>query len=283
MTHRQRCTIALVALLISVISGRAGAQGLAAIDSCSYVTGTDSIITGHRIIIIGETHGTKEMPAFFARLVCAALQRGDIVSVGLELPSNQREPLDDYLASNGSESARKSFLGSTFWTAKFQDGRRSGAYVDMVESFRAMRQRGLPLTVFVLEEQPGTLAHPMARDQIMAANVRRQYHGNAGALVMSFSGNIHNMLKIPAWLPNIPAPMGAELRDLNPVSINLTAAGGTTWNCQPECGIHGNPPGTSATSAREPAFIPDANASEYSGHIDIGYTSASPPAAATKP
>lgn len=274
-----------MALLMSVISESAGAQGLTPTDDCSDVPGTKSIITGHRIIMIGESHGTREMPATFERLVCAALQRGENVSVGLEMPSNQREPLADYMASDGSATARKSFLASTFWAAQFQfqDGRRSGAYFDMVESLRAMRRRGLALTVFVLEDENGAAAHPQARDKIMAANVRRQHQSNPDGLVMTFSGNIHNMLKIPQWLPNIPSPMGAELRDMHPVSINLTAAGGTTWNCQPDCGVHGDPPAPSAKLARQPALILNARAGEYSGYIDIGYTTASPPAAATKP
>jgi hypothetical protein len=278
MTTNKLCTIALLALFLSVISDIASAERLALAD-CTEVRGTESIITGHRIVMIGEVHGTKEMPATFARLVCAALLRGNIVSVGLELPSNQRKPLDDYMASDGDESARKPLLASAFWTAQFQDGRRSGAYLEMLESFRAMHRRGLPLTLFVLEEQASPSTGPLTRDEIMAANVKQRYQGNPDTLVMTFSGNIHNMLKIPKWLPNIPTPMGVALRGLDPISINLTDAGGTVWNCQPQCGIHGHPPGPSASSPSAPALILDANAGEYSGHIDIGYTTASPPAA----
>jgi hypothetical protein len=61
-----------MALYLSTIANPASAQS-----DCADVRGTESIITGHRIIMVGEVHGTKEMPAMFTRLVCAALRRGN--------------------------------------------------------------------------------------------------------------------------------------------------------------------------------------------------------------
>jgi hypothetical protein len=277
LSHRS--TTALLALFLSAITSIARAESAMATGDCTDLRGTESIFAGHRIVMVGETHGTNEMPAMFTRLVCAALRRGQVVSVGLELPSNQRELLDAYMASGGGETARKTLLASAFWTAQFQDGRRSGAYFDMVEAFRAMRGRGLSLTVFILEEQATAASDSLSRDELMAANVKRKYQTQPDTLVLTFTGNIHNMLKIPERLPNIPTPMGAWLRGLNPVSINLTGTGGTAWDCRPQCGVHGNPPGAAPRPVAEPVLTLGADEGEYSGHLDIGYTSASPPAA----
>ncbi|WLI90330.1 hypothetical protein Q4S45_04180 [Massilia sp. R2A-15] len=275
--------IALLTLLLAAACAPASATAVTPAQDCTDIRGTESIIAGHRIVMVGELHGTKEMPAMFARLVCAALARGNAVAAGLELPAAERKPLAAFLASDGGESARRSFLATPFWKQWLPDGRSSRAYVEMVESFRAMRRRGLPLTVFVLEEQAGAVSPSTSRDEIMAANVKRRYQANPRALVMTYSGNIHNMLNIPRYMPDLPAPMGFELRDLKPVSINLTASGGTAWNCQPECGIHAHPFGASAALVRDPALVLDAPSDAYSGHIDIGATTASPPAAATAP
>jgi hypothetical protein len=55
------------------------------------------------------------------------------------------------------------------------------------------------------------------------------------------------MLKLPARLADIrtpdgqslPKPMGQWLSDFNPISINLTATGGSTWACvNSTCGVH---------------------------------------------
>jgi hypothetical protein len=270
-----RYTVALLALLFSATANLAKAQS-----DCTDVRGTESVIHGHRIVMIGEIHGTKEMPAMFTRLVCAALRRGNVVAVGLEMWPNQRDPLDAYMASDGGETARKTLLASAFWTAQFQDGRRSVAHLDMIEALRAMRRQGMALTVFVLEEQSGTTPPSRSRDGVMAANVRRQYEAHPATLVLTFTGNIHNMLKIPDHLKSIPAPMGVELRDLNPVSINLVSAGGTEWNCRPDCGVQRTTAlGPAASSIGEPVLTLGANEGEYSGHINIGPTTASLPAA----
>jgi hypothetical protein len=275
LSHRSAA--ALLALVLSATVTMARAQS-----DCTEVRGTDSVIHGHRVVMVGENHGTKEMPAMFTGLVCAALRRGNTVAVGLELWANQRDPLAAYMASDGGGAARAALLATPFWTAQYQDGRRSNAYFDMIEAFRAMRGQGSALTVFVLEEQSGTMPPSLSRDAVMAANVRRQYETHPGALVLTFSGNIHNMLKIPERLKAIPAPMGAELRGLDPVSINLASPGGTQWNCRPECAVQGVPLAPAAMSIAEPVFTPAANGAEYSGDIDVGPTTASLPAVAAR-
>jgi hypothetical protein len=50
--------------------------------------------------MIGEIHGSNEMPAEFLRLVCGALQRGQPVLVGLEM-FDPNAALAAYMASTG--------------------------------------------------------------------------------------------------------------------------------------------------------------------------------------
>jgi hypothetical protein len=74
-----QCAKALLALVSFVITATAGAEVRPTTGDCTDVPGTETIITGHKIVMIGEMHGTKEMPQMFMRLVCAALLRGNPV------------------------------------------------------------------------------------------------------------------------------------------------------------------------------------------------------------
>jgi hypothetical protein len=270
---------AVLVLFLSAIGLTARADTGPLAGDCTDIAGTAGVITGHRIVMFGELHGTKEMPAMFARLVCAALQRGNAVSVGLELPASEQAQLDQYMASDGDSSARNALLASWFWS-KGRDGRQSNAYFGMIEALRGMRHAGLPLSVFSLEDKPiKSSQYAQRRDEVMAARVRHEYETRTDTLVLTYTGNIHNMLHLPEGLSHIPAPMGLGLQDLHPVSINLTGSGGTMWNCSPECGVHGNPNPPAATSVAPTVLVLGGDNGVYSGHIDVGATTASPPAA----
>jgi hypothetical protein len=267
---------ALLALASFVITTTAGAEVRPSTGDCTDVPGTETIITGHKIVMVGEVHGTKEMPQMFTRLVCASLLRGNPVSVGLELPSSQQAPLDQYMASDGGTSARNALLASAFWV-KGKDGRQSTANFEMIEALRVLRHAGWPLAVFCLEEQPiRSQQDALRRDEVMAARVRREHEARRDALVLTYTGNIHNMLRVPERLPN-SASMGVALRDLHPISINLQGSGGTMWNCSPECGVHDAYIRPSSLSGAASVLIRGGKDGLYSGHIDVGHTTSSIP------
>jgi hypothetical protein len=271
----------IAAVSLALAACNVHAQSVPSNIECNDIPGTEKFLSGHKIVMVGENHGTKEMPMTFVRLVCAALRQGNTVSVGLELPSEQTEPLNKYLQSNGDASAKREFLGSAFWETD-RDGRSSIAYADMIDTLRALQRRGFPLSVFPLHTEAITSANVGRYDEMMADRVWQEYETHVAALVLSYTGRVHSMKKMPVWArPHIPPPMGVHLTDLDPVSILLESTGGSSWDCRnrTECGQHSDPVRPALSTIPLFAVTVPEDGEIYTAQIEVGITNASPPAA----
>ena len=80
-----------------------------------------------RVVWVGEVHGTSEMPALFADLVCAAATTGRHVVVALERSQDEQPLWNSFLASDGGPTARAALLKGSLWTSTIQDGRSGKA------------------------------------------------------------------------------------------------------------------------------------------------------------
>lgn len=267
----------LFSFALAALCASASAQNLSGA-ACAVIPGTAPLLSAGRIVMVGEIHGSREMPAEFMRLVCGALQRGLAVSVGLEMLDPKRA-LDAYMGSSGDAAARQALLAERHWNG-VRDGRSSVAWLDMIDTFRAWRRQGRPLSVFALNDRPFT----GDRDQAMAARLREERAARPDALILTYTGNVHSMLKRAGWLPaQVPAPMGALVADLAPVSMELTSGGGKFWMCaRPgQCGETSLP----ATLENGPPHVarPAARADLYTLQLSVGQTTASPPAVPPAP
>jgi hypothetical protein len=264
--------LAAMASFIKPVEAREIPPGI----DCSEIRGMADYLHGHRIVMIGEGHGTNEAPASFLRIVCAALRQGEEVAVGLEQLADQAAYLQNYLDSNGDLPARADLLGSNFWKNS-RDGRGSVAMLKLIDGLRELRQAGYPLTVFPMQ---GTAADWHIRnDEKMAASIRAELTARPAALILTLSGNIHNMRTKPAWLPDtIPPPIPTYLQDIETFTFNLTSTGGSAWDCQKDCGVH-----SAALREGTEEFVVKVLKADsiYTGEINIGQTTASPPAAET--
>jgi hypothetical protein len=262
----------LILALVSLSSAVSG-QDLSAGLDCSEIPGTAPLLAPGRIVMVGEVHGTREMPAELLRLVCGALRRGQAVSVGLEM-ADPNGAVRAYMGSGGDAVARQALLAERHWNG-MRDGRSSLAWLDMIETFRSMRQRGMPVGVFALNDRPFT----GDRDQAMAARVREEHAAHPASLIFTYTGNVHSMLARAAWLPaQVPAPMGAQVADLDPVSIELTSEAGESWLCKgpQQCGVERMSP----TPENGPPHVarPSPKAGVYTLRLNVGPIRASLPA-----
>lgn len=272
----RKCGIAVTvfAAVIAILTLPARAVNIPAGIDCSEIPGTSDYLHGHRIVMFGEGHGTKESPATFLRIVCAALKQGASVAVGLEMPVDLNEPLATYLQSNGDPAARTALLRTDFW-AQGQDGRASVAMADMIDGLRRLRQAGYPLAVFAMQGA-GSEWH-VRNDEKMATRIREEFNAGPTSLILTLTGNVHSMKTRPEWLPaQVPSPIPTYLKDLDPVTFNLTSTGGSAWNCRQDCGPHSEP----ARSGPDRFVVTASGMGDaYTGQINIGTTTASPPAA----
>jgi len=129
---------------------RPASEGSRAIDCPASAAGVTERLAkiangeGVRFLILGEIHGTKEIPALVADAACA-ISRTRPVVVALEIHTRAQADIDAYLASDGGEAARNLLLDGPAWAIRTADGRSSQAMLDLIETLRVLRQEGAPI------------------------------------------------------------------------------------------------------------------------------------------
>lgn len=193
----------------------------------------------HRMLVLGEFHGTRETPLLVRRLVDDYSRDNTPVLLALELPRGENPTLRDYLQSDGGAAARQRLHGRAFWTVRDDqhDGRRSRDMLALIESLRALKAQGRVIDVVGYDVDRSDGGN-QARDNRMAAELRRQYRRMPdGARMLVLTGNVHAMLQRPAVAPPEmqTRPMASLLRDLDIYSVGLGALRGHFWGCGDTC------------------------------------------------
>lgn len=274
----RRLVVITAALVIAGCGHRCGgtprassAGALARLKCAAQGDPASDAIKGGALVLLGEVHGTAEIPGFVGQLACAVARRRVTVWLALEHPAAEQGQVDAFLA--GGDAAALGQGG--VWRQQQQDGRGSAAMLGLLREVRRIRDAGGDVRA-VLIDQPGT-----DRDKAMAdaiAGLPRK----PGDVVLALTGNVHaRRLQGADWDPAY-RPMGFWLveRGLAPITLDAATAGGSAWVCtgQPvTCGA-ARVVGTH-TGARP--FIRMHTAGEvgpYDGVFYVGTVSASPPA-----
>jgi hypothetical protein len=250
----------------------------AAMDPCgTQIPGTAELISRRRPLVLGEIHGTAQMPAQVADLVCHVAARGEPVVLGLEIPRAEQLRIDRFFETGDVDS----LLSGAFWQRPVteQDGRSSEAMLRLVQRMRVLSQRGMRIKVVAFDVDRAPSAR--ARDEEMAKLVVKTIEANPASSVVLLVGNIHarTTASVP-WDPDF-VPMAAIIDRAHIVtSLDVAHAGGAAWICSNRdkpCGptsLVGNDRG----AAPEVRLLPHRTAEGFDGFFAIGSISASPPA-----
>lgn len=191
-----------------------------------------------RLILVGEMHGTREVPQLMATLVERYAQHGPVL-LGLELPRDGQVALKAYLRSEGSTRHRNALRAQRFLQPAdgHNDGRRSEDVLDMVERVRVLRAAGRDVAILPFDV---TLSGGGAeeRDRDMADYLRSAYRALPRGRLVVVTGNVHAMHVRPDFpdAAKFQTPMGSHLADLSPYSVDVNAVAGEFWACAPGCG-----------------------------------------------
>ena len=187
-----------------------------------------------RLMIIGELHGTSEVPALVAQLAERVSARKDgagkaqPVVLALEWQGHETGH-QAYLASDGTAADRQRLLASPFWTNAWQDGRASEAMLALLESVRVLARSGRPVQLATFDMEKGQIASD--RDAGMAHNLRAIVQANPDARIIALAGNYHARQRPGApWNPDMRF-MANYLADLAPYSVDVDAQRGSHWGC----------------------------------------------------
>lgn len=239
------------------------------------------------IVVLGELHGTTEIPAAFAGLVCqtAARKPRETVLVGLEMATSAQGEIDAYLESDGGEAAAGALLANGFWQREYQDGRSSQAILGLLDTLRRYRAAELKIVVRAIDDV--TVRSMAERDASMAAALLKAIVETAPAQTFVLIGDVHSrVLSGYPWKPDAPyLPMGALLRTTHPdmIGLHVKHGGGSSWNCMSavasECGAKEFP--ARAVEGRTPRIELSPGEIEktgWSGSLYLAAVTASPPA-----
>ena len=232
----------------------------------------------HGTLMIGDFHGTREIPAFVGRLVTAAVAREPVV-LALEIPTDNAASIQAFLASDGSIAARRMLVSAPWWQSPYQDGRRSTAMAELLDTVRVLRAAGKPVDVVLIDDD-GTHPEANGREEVMAHNVIAARRARADAALIVYAGNLHTA---KAEMPNLPGRrwMAMQVADagIALVSLNAHMGDGTAWVCRGSdpsgCGVSfaGGYPGT------QPGIhLERSPRGEFDGWFGAGSATASPPA-----
>lgn len=234
------------------------------------------------VMLLGEMHGTREVPRFVALGACQVASSGTPVTVGLEMPVENQERVRRFIASAGTEHDHALLMESAFWRSPYPDGRGSEAVVQLLEQLRWLRAQGLDVQVFVFDH-PGLQGE--VREAAMAQTILSQVEQDPQRLFLVLTGNIH-----PRIHPGVPwdlgyRPMGYLLSRKLPSVLSLDVAfdTGTAWICSVEetqtieCGIR-DAKGRDNGDRYFVYTFDKPSESGYHGIFYVGPVSASPPA-----
>jgi hypothetical protein len=141
-------------------------------------------------ILLGEVHGTREVPAFVARLV-SQLAVDRPVILGLEIVPAELPSLAAYLASDGGPAARQAALRDPWWQSPFQDGRRSVAMFELIETMRVLRAGGARVDVVCFDHKVPEGGTATDREEGMARNLLAARRARPDATLVALAGNLH--------------------------------------------------------------------------------------------
>lgn len=211
------------------------------------IEGADLVIRAGGTILIGEIHGTWEIPIVVASLVRLASDKGLETVLCIELSGSEQSQINDFVSSDGGPAAVHALLSGPHWNNPH--GLASVGMFAMLELIRTLHAGGESVRVIAMdldewfpqgellllstEELSKELA--LRRDSHMAQSVIQARKESPDALFIVFAGNVHtNVNKGAPWDDTFDTyvPMGhlmiQKIPDL--VSLNVETAGRETWS-----------------------------------------------------
>jgi hypothetical protein len=230
----------------------------------------------HGTLLLGDLHGTREIPAFVGAVVATASARESVV-LALEIPADLGPSLQAFLASDGGPEARRRLVATPWWQDPYQDGRRSVATAELLDTVRRLRAAGRRIEVIGIDVAAG--AEREAREEGMARNVIDARRAHPEAALVVHAGNLHTSKReVPsspgyAWMA-----MRIERAGVPLVSLNPRWGDGTAWTCRDAQADHCGASFLAGRDVERGIHLESLRDGQYDGWFGVGPVTASPPA-----
>lgn len=201
-----------------------------------------SFIGNKKLIMVGETHGTNEVPGFVFQLIKALHQSDKQVQLGLEISDIYQKDINHFLAVGNKEFLKNSgiFKGQN-------DGRGSQAIAKLLADVGTLKN----VSIFGFDNEEGFMADDSAfglrsskRDSIMAKNIYQNLKTDFITIVLIGDFHAQPGIKSKAEL-QIPGSTTAYFLKYklglaeDMLTLKAYANKGDAWNCQEDgCKVH---------------------------------------------
>jgi hypothetical protein len=220
------------------------------------------------ITLVGEVHGTQEIPRLFGDLVKVAAGSATApIAVGLELPISLQPVLDQAVRERATcEQLRDRLFHSPSWQ-KLNDGRGSEAMLELLCNVAALAEQS-KVSLFVFDTET------KERNETMAHAIASTLERLKSAQALILTGNLHasTAKDIPGFSSFHPMGWWLLQDGFRVRSFDVRYEAGEAWVCIPDCGVH---------RLKSVIATPAMEAAQHNGYDDViavGRISASPPA-----
>ena len=290
--------LAALIVLVDVLFGLPGTKVSQAEEEFGFplsggIRGSELLFDNQPVrILVGEIHGTAEIPPLVAVLVRSLSSKAETL-LCLEIAASEQPRLDAFFASDGGGGAVRALLSGPHWL--MPDGRASKGYLEMLQLVRQLGRSGrrvrvvaidvdFPLQGAAARQEPITpeeiVEFSRKRDQQMAVNVQQAVAKYPIANLVVLVGNVHaSVHRGTAWDAEYK-PLGWHLKQRLPglVSLNYQSSGGQAW-VMSDKGAAG-PRDISGTGRGDKPFVElhETTTSGYDGILYVGRLTAVPAA-----
>ena len=206
--------------------------------TCPSIHGVDKLFSndGPKFIIIGESHGMKEPPAFIEALLCHSLSQGLNTGLALEF-GNELGRYETYLKSEGSDADKAIFYDDWSWKGDFTDGRSSEAMMKLIDKVRLQKLSGQKLRVTLFrpeylksENYADRNSYSQAFEEESAKNIFDGSQNIDKTIVLV--GNFHARRGRFEFKNISYEHMAQHMPPPNTLTFNVVYRSGTSWSCR---------------------------------------------------
>lgn len=229
----------LVFLLSCVLSLSAQATEV----DCALPSGFDISSIKARVIVLGEgTHGTEQVPAFVAAVLCTYAKANKPVLLAWEQARDKQDVLNEFMDSSGGPLDRKSLVDAVLRDAS---GQGSLAILEMLDAARRWRQSGHRVAVSMVDTAESDLLLPLysgedkyamfsqgQRQLLMAAAVEARANQYPDHTVIFFTSHASRQVGHPQLGPGYESATLLLSRRMPIHVIGMAYGGGEAWRCQ---------------------------------------------------
>jgi hypothetical protein len=235
------------------------------------------VVGPHGTLLIGDLHGTREIPAFVGRLVATLVAREPVV-LALEIRRDLAPSIDAFVASDGGPAARAAALRDRWWH-DIHDGRGSVAMFELVDTVRRLRAGHADVRLELFDPGIPDEERAARRERLMADHLIAVRRADPAAILIVYAGNLHTIRRGVEFRPGHEwMAMRMARAGIAFVTLDVHYDTGTAWLCREapvdDCG----PEIVRGHHDERGIHLAPSSDGNYDGWCGVGPITASPPA-----